>query len=115
MALAASPITLISDSVSDSNCGLARMAIVLAVGSNCKRRLSRLGAASVYDAVTPVILPPGRLRLATKPSLTGSPAMPKRIGMLEVAFLAAGSDRLPANATITETPLLTRPAASADN
>ena len=35
------------------------------------------------------------------------------MGMLEVAFLAAGSDRLPANATITETPLLTMPAARA--
>jgi hypothetical protein len=37
------------------------------------------------------------------------------MGMLEVAFLAAGSDRLPAIATITETPLLTKPAASAAN
>src|SRR6516162_7302950 len=38
----------------------------------------------------PVALPPGRLRLATSPRLSGSP-MAKTIGMLEVAVLAANA------------------------
>jgi hypothetical protein len=33
--------------------------------------------------VTPVTLPPGRLRLATRPSLTGSPALTKTIGIVD--------------------------------
>ena len=35
--------------------------------------------------ITPVALPPGRLRLATRPSLTGSRPMTKTIGMVAVA------------------------------
>ena len=34
-------------------------------------------------------LPPGRSRLATRPSLTGSSGMTKTIGIVEVAALAA--------------------------
>ena len=36
-------------------------------------------------------LPPGRLRLATRPSLTGSPPIVKTIGMVAVAALAASA------------------------
>jgi FlaG/FlaF family flagellin (archaellin) len=36
-----------------------------------------------------VALPPGRLRLATRPIATGSPPMAKTIGMVAVAALAA--------------------------
>src|SRR5262249_1897457 len=37
----------------------------------------------------PVTLPPGRLRLATRPILTGSPPLTKTIGIVAVAALAA--------------------------
>jgi len=39
--------------------------------------------------VVPVTLPPGRLKLATKPTWTGSTPMTKTTGMVEVAALAA--------------------------
>src|SRR5262249_36282271 len=42
--------------------------------------------------LTPVTLPPGRLRLATRPSLTGSPPVVKTIGIVVVAALAAIAD-----------------------
>jgi len=34
--------------------------------------------------VTPVALPPGRLKLATRPSATGSPPIPNTIGIVDV-------------------------------
>jgi hypothetical protein len=37
----------------------------------------------------PVALPPGRARLATRPSLTGSSPIPNAIGIVVVAALAA--------------------------
>jgi hypothetical protein len=37
-----------------------------------------------------VTLPPGRLRLATRPSWTGSEPTSKTIGMVVVGYLAAG-------------------------
>jgi hypothetical protein len=39
--------------------------------------------------LTPVILPPGGLRLVTRPDLTGSEPTPKTIGIVVVADLAA--------------------------
>jgi hypothetical protein len=38
---------------------------------------------------TPVVLPAGRLKLATRPRCTGSTATLKTIGMVAVAFFAA--------------------------
>src|ERR1700736_6625785 len=52
---------------------------------------------------TPVTLPPGRLRLATRPSLTGSAPVMKRIGIVDVAALAASTDGSPPVAAITDT------------
>ena len=43
--------------------------------------------------LTPVRLPPGRLRLATRPSLTGSAPIVKTIGMVVVAALATDAPR----------------------
>jgi hypothetical protein len=43
---------------------------------------------SVVKNVTPVTLPPGRLRLATRPCLTGSPLAVNTIGIVWVAALA---------------------------
>ena len=41
---------------------------------------------------TPVTLPPGRLRLATRPTATGSLATAVTIGIVAVAALAASSE-----------------------
>ena len=62
-------------------------------------------------SVIPVTLPPGRLKLSTKPSLTGSSPMPNTIGMLAVARLAARGDGSPPTAVSTFTRRLTRSAA----
>ena len=45
--------------------------------------------------ITPVTLPPGRFRLATRPSLTGSPPIVKTIGIVVVAALAASAAGVP--------------------
>src|SRR5262249_56572798 len=50
---------------------------------------NHLGTAAVPNRVIPVTLPPGRLRLATRPSLTGSPLAVNTIGIVLVAALAA--------------------------
>jgi hypothetical protein len=44
---------------------------------------------STFWRLIPVALPPGRLRLATRPNATGSPPVAKTIGMVAVAALAA--------------------------
>ena len=58
--------------------------------------------SSVARLFTPVALPPGRARLATSPSATGSAAVEKTIGIVVVAALAASADCVPA-AAITAT------------
>ena len=47
--------------------------------------------AALTRTLTPVTLPPGRLRLATRPSLTGSSPVAKTIGIVVVAALAASA------------------------
>ena len=64
------------------------------------------------EVLTPVALPPGRLRLATRPSATGSEAVLKTIGMLEVAALAASAPAVLSSTTITATCRRTRSAAN---
>jgi hypothetical protein len=64
-------------------------------------------------SVTPVTLPPGRLKLSTKPSLTGSPPIPNTIGIVDVARLAARGEGSPPMAVSTSTRRLTRSAAMA--
>ena len=46
---------------------------------------------SLVKKLMPVRLPPGRARLATRPSLTGSSPTPKTIGIVVVAALAASA------------------------
>ena len=67
--------------------------------SSC-RRLVTAGAPNI---VIPVALPPGRLRLATKPFLTGSPLAVNTIGMVWVAAFATSGDGLPPVAANTAT------------
>src|SRR5262249_50030213 len=64
-------------------------AITATFGTVSRNSSSRLPASSLRNRVTPVALPPGRLRLATRPISTGSPPLRKTIGMVEVATLAA--------------------------
>src|SRR6516165_8910372 len=64
---------------------------------------SRLVTAASPNMVIPVTLPPGRLRLATRPSLTGSPLAVNTIGIVWVAALAACGEGSPPVAAITTT------------
>src|ERR1700730_17777551 len=62
--------------------------------------MSSRSHSSLFDAIaetrklTPVMLPPGRLRLATEPSLTGSSPLLKTMGIVVVAALAANVERV---------------------
>ena len=52
--------------------------------------------------VMPVALPPGRERLAAKPSRTGSPPITNTMGIVELALLAANAELDPPTATSAE-------------
>src|ERR1700738_3782080 len=58
--------------------------------------------------LTPGRVPPGRWRLATRPSSTGSPPVRRTIGIVEVAFFAAMNDgwECPCAAFVRRYPLL---------
>ena len=60
--------------------GFTRNAITVALGTHSRNNSSRLAPSAPVKKLTPVALPPGRLRLATRPSLTGSSALVKRLG-----------------------------------
>src|SRR5262249_14881382 len=62
--------------------------------------------------LTPVILPPGRLKLATSPALTGSLPATTTIGSVAVAPLAASGETVLPVAVITATWRRTRSDAS---
>src|SRR4029077_2375077 len=59
-----------------------------AVGTNSRSSSKRFEESTPEKLVTPVRLPPGWLRLATRPSVTGSPLIRKTIGTGEGAGLA---------------------------
>jgi hypothetical protein len=101
--------------------------------SNCSERIEeRLGRLVEIDHIacpnlgcpelvdlevrklTPVILPPGRARLATRPSWTGSAPMTKTMGIVELAAFAASAAAL-LLAKITLGRRETRSAANAGN
>ena len=67
--------------------------------------------SSFANPENPVTLPPGRARLVTKPTLTGSPGFAITMGMFVVAFLAANADGVSVP-TIRSTFRRTRSAAS---
>ena len=52
-----------------------------------------MATTSWLKKLMPVALPPGRARLATRPSWTGSSPTPKTIGIVAVAALAASARR----------------------
>src|SRR4051794_35890557 len=60
-----------------------------------RRSSRRFAASSAIASDTPVILPPGRFRLTTRPVPTGSPPATNTIGMVDVAPFAANAVTLP--------------------
>src|SRR5262249_13482921 len=70
-------------------------------GKTLRKSSSRLPARSGAWTDSPVMLPPGRARLATRPPPTGSPAAANTIGITDVACLAAST--APPRVTITST------------
>ena len=95
--------------------GLTSSAMAGAVGTSSRTTSSCFGPSSTAIEVTPVMLPPGLLRLATSPIAIGSPAVTKTIGIVVVAAFAASAGGAPANAAITATLRETRLASSAGN
>src|SRR6516164_3323312 len=91
--------------------GLLSTEIAAACGtSSCSNSIC-LATRSALNRLTPVTLPPGRLKLATRPSLTGSPPVAKRIGMVAVAaFAASATAGLPLATIIATRRLLIRSA-----
>ena len=62
--------------------------MIVAVGTISCSNSSHFGPTSKVNVVMPVRLPPGRFRLATSPSATGSPPTKKTIGIVVVAAFA---------------------------
>src|SRR5262245_60705726 len=83
--------------------GLTITAIRATPGISSRRSSSRLATSSVETKLMPVRLPPGRARLATRPSLTGSSATAKTMGIVVVAALAAKAETGPSAEAITVT------------
>ena len=81
------------------------------LGTRVRNNSSRFAPSSTERKLTPVILPLGRLRLATRPDSTGSLPIAKTIGIVVVAALAARAAGI-GLATITATRRLTRSAAN---
>src|SRR5437764_224832 len=67
------------------------LALKKASGINACGSPGRFGTSSRLIEVTPVTLPPGRLRLATRPALTGSEPILNTIGIDVVAAFAANA------------------------
>src|SRR5580658_7156681 len=69
--------------------GLRSRAIMVAAGISSFSSSSRFGPVSTLKKLTPVRLPPGRLKLATRPGRTGSLPVKKTMGIVVVAAFAA--------------------------
>ena len=74
--------------------GLTSTVTRVAAGNSSRRSSSRFATNSTLTKLIPVRLPPGRARLATRPSLTGSSPTMKTMGIVEVAALAANAEHL---------------------
>src|SRR5262249_22760889 len=102
MARAAACTSLTVVSVIAASAGLTSTATRAAAGTSSRKSSSRFAANSVLRKLMPVRLPPGRARLATRPSLTGSSPTMKTTGIFVVAALAAAAEGGPPVAAITE-------------
>jgi hypothetical protein len=93
-------------------CGLTSSAMVAAAGTRSTSSSNRFASKGPVSKVTPVMLPSGRLRLATRPAFTGSAPTSNTIGIVEVAAFAARAETVPPAAKMTSTFRRTRSAAS---
>src|SRR5262249_27445237 len=98
---AAASTSLNVDSEPGALVGSTSTATRVAPGTSSRRSSNRFAAISSLKILKPVRLPPGRARLATRPSLTGSSAEMKTMGIVVVAALAANAAL--AGAAITAT------------
>jgi hypothetical protein len=71
------------------------MAIVAALATNSRNRSSRFDSSSAFCKLMPVRLPPGRLKLLTNSSSTGSRPVRKTMGISDVTALAASAELTP--------------------
>ena len=92
--------------------GFTNSPITAALGTSSEMSSSRLGIKAAVSMQTPVRLPPGRAKLATRPASTGSMPVSKTMGIVEVACFAANAEGMLAVA-ITSTLRSTRSAANA--
>ena len=95
MARAAGSTSLNVVSVFAALAGLTSTATRAAPGTSSRRSSSRFAVNSPLKKLIPVRLPPGRARLATRPSLTGSSPTMKTMGIVVVAALAANAAAVP--------------------
>src|SRR6516225_8205086 len=95
--------------------GFTSSAMTVAAGTSSVNTSSCFCPNSTASAVTPVMLPPGRLRLETSPAAIGSPPVTKTTGIVAVAALAASAGGVPPTAAITATLRETRSASSVGN
>src|SRR5262249_9881630 len=84
--------------------GLTSPATRVAAGTSARRSSSRFAVNSPTRKLMPVRLPSGRERLATRPSLTGSSATAKTMGIVVVAALAANATAGPPLVVIGDQP-----------
>src|SRR5262245_19820044 len=73
------------------------------LGASSRNNSRRFAPSGPLIVVTPVALKPGRLRLATRPDLTGSEDVWKTIGILLVAPFATRAGTSPPATKITAT------------
>src|SRR5580704_17230729 len=88
------PIALAAASVSGASTAfglleLTSNAIVVVEGSSSRRSSKRFGPNILTKMNIPVRLPPGRLKLSTRPVLIGSAPVMNTIGVVLVSTLAA--------------------------
>src|SRR6516165_1620471 len=95
--------------------GLTSTATRVVAGTSSCRSSNRFAINSALKILIPVALPPGRARLATRPTLTGSSVATKTTGIVFVAALTASAEVIPPVAAITATCRRTKSAASAGN
>ena len=109
---AAATSTFFVNSAALEFAGFTRKPITATLGTTSCNSSTSFGDTSTLIRLTPVRLPPGRLRLSTRPRLTGSLGVEKTIGMVAVAALAASAAGV-VPATITDGCRVTSSAASA--
>ena len=83
--------TSLSIGAAAENFGFSSTAIVDEGGTSSRNKPNRFGSNRLVSKVIPVAFPPGRLKLATNPSFTGSPPIVNIIGIVEVAAAAANT------------------------